>query len=140
MLNRAVFSSASDHWSTPTHVYEALHEEFKFEYDPCPLMSSESGLLKDWKGRVFCNPPYSAIDAFLRKGLGELAEGNVTLLVYLIPSRTDTRWFHDYCIKAREIRFLRGRLRFGDAKNCAPFPSMLVIFDKWELPKMEIAA
>lgn len=132
-MDRVLFSSASDHWATPAVVYDALNAEFGFTFDPCPLLSDESGLLRKWTGRVFCNPPYSNIDGFLRKGLQHLAHGDCELLVYLIPSRTDTRWFHDYCIKASEIRFLKGRLKFGDAKNSAPFPSMLVVFREWAL-------
>jgi phage N-6-adenine-methyltransferase len=139
-MNRVVFSSASDHWATPKAVYAALDEEFRFTFDPCPLMAEESGLLKKWTGRVFCNPPYSAIDDFLKKGLWHLSQRDCELLVYLIPSRTDTRWFHEYCIKASEIRFLRGRLKFGDAKNSAPFPSMLAIFKEWEIPLIQMEA
>ena len=80
-----------------------------------------------WIGRVFCNPPYSRIVEFLRKGLYHLASGDCELLVYLIPARTDTAWFHDYCQKG-EVRFLRGRLKFGGSKNSAPFPSMVVTY------------
>lgn len=138
-MNRVVFSSASDHWATPDHVYAALDSEFKFNFDPCPI-NSANGLIDKWHGRVFCNPPYSAIHEFLLCGLSALAEGNVEILVYLIPSRTDTRWFHYYCIKAREIRFLRGRLKFGNAKFNAPFPSMVVVFDKWEMPQLRLIA
>jgi phage N-6-adenine-methyltransferase len=139
-MNRVVFSSASDHWATPKDVYGALDDEFRFTFDPCPLMAEESGLLKKWGGRVFCNPPYSAIDEFLKKGLWHLSQRDCELLVYLIPSRTDTRWFHEYCIKASEIRFLKGRLKFGDAKNSAPFPSMLVIFKEWAIPLTQMEA
>jgi hypothetical protein len=140
MLNRVVFSSLSDHWSTPGSVYSALDREFAFTFDPCPLQSRQSGVLIPWTGNVFCNPPYSKIDDFLRHGLFHLASGNAKLLVYLVPSRTDTAWFHDYCLKADEIRFIRGRLKFGDAKNSAPFPSMIVVFRKWELAQMSLEA
>ena len=120
------FSSASEHWATPKHVYEALDAEFCFTLDPCPLHGS-GGLSQEcvWAGqRVYCNPPYGrGMDAWLRRGL------EADLAVFLIPARTDTRWFHEIVMpNAKEIRFLRGRLKFGDAKNSAPFPSMLVIF------------
>lgn len=124
------FSSASDRWATPKHVYEALDAEFRFNYDPCPLdgcIDAKSSLFSEWRGkRVFCNPPYGPeIPRFLARA--EEAE----LAVFLIPARTDTRWFHDMVLtKAKEIRFLRGRLKFGDAKNSAPFPSMLVIYER----------
>lgn len=129
-INRVLFSSASDHWATPPDVYRALYDEFKFTCDPCPLMFERNGLIMDWIGSIYCNPPYSNIKGFLEKGRDELANGNAEVIVYLIPSRTDTKWFHEYCMKADEIRFLRGRLKFGDAKNNAPFPSMVVIFNR----------
>jgi hypothetical protein len=132
MLNPALLSSKSDHWSTPAATYEALNAEFLFTFDPCPLMSNEDGRKVKWSGRVFCNPPYSRITEFLKKGLYHLAAGDCELLVYLIPARTDTAWFHDYCQKG-EVRFLRGRLKFGGSKNSAPFPSMVVIFREWTL-------
>ena len=132
-MNRVLFSSASDHWATPTHVRTALDKEFDLDFDPCPLQSIDDGLQIVWQGRVFCNPPYSKITKFIRIGLYYLAAGKIELLVFLLPTRTDTAWFHDYCMKAREIRFLRERLKFGNAKHNAPFPSMIVVFDHWEM-------
>ncbi len=126
-FNRVMFSSVSDRWATPTAVYDALNAEFDFNLDPCPLDGDVDGLSLscDWRGRrVFCNPPYG-------RGLGDwLKRAEETLVaVYLLPARTDTRWFHDLVLPtACEIRFIRGRLRFGGAKNGAPFPSMVVIF------------
>ena len=125
------FSSARTDWATPSHVYTALDREFHFTLDPCRLgdegglFGRRDGLLMPWAGhRVFCNPPYGpAIPDWLKHG--EAA----TLAVFLLPARTDTAWFHDHCLKrAREIRFLRGRLKFGGASNSAPFPSMIVIY------------
>jgi hypothetical protein len=139
MLNQVVFSSKSDHWATPAATYEELNREFGFTFDPCPLMSSDDGRKVTWTGRVFCNPPYSRISEFLKKGLFHLANGDCELLVYLIPARTDTAWFHDYCMKA-EIRFLRGRLKFGGSKNSAPFPSMVVIFREWRMESVPLEA
>jgi hypothetical protein len=127
-VNRALFSSASNRWATPPDVYAALHAEFGFDFDPCPLDGATDGLAplwSDWRGRrVFCNPPYGpGIGDWLRRG----REAEVA--VYLIPARTDVRWFHDLVLPhASEIRFLRGRLKFGGAKNGAPFPSMVVVF------------
>jgi hypothetical protein len=139
MFNEALISSKSDHWSTPDHVYAELHNEFGFTFDPCPLMATEDGRKAPWAGRVFCNPPYSRIKEFLKKGLFHLAKGDCSLLVYLIPARTDTAWFHDYC-KRGEIRFLRGRLKFGGAKNSAPFPSMVVVFREWKMDSLPMEA
>jgi site-specific DNA-methyltransferase (adenine-specific) len=132
-MNSAVmFSSASDSWATPRAVYDALNAEFGFTLDPCPLDESDlagaslwgrDGTQKAWAGeRVFCNPPYSDIRPWLSKAR------EAALAVFLVPARTDTRWWHDLAMKADEIRFLRGRLKFGDAKNSAPFPSVLLIF------------
>jgi phage N-6-adenine-methyltransferase len=127
-VNRVLFSSASDHWATPAATYDALNAEFGFTFDPCPLRSETDGLAAEWGGVVFVNPPYSNIAAFMEKGQQEIAAGRCQTVVYLVPSRTDTRWWHDHAMQANEIRFLRGRLKFGDAKNSAPFPSALIIF------------
>ena len=78
--------------------------------------------------RVFCNPPYGkSLKEWVRKAYEESRKPN-TLIVMLIPARTDTAFFHDYILNRAEVRFLRGRLKFGAAKNAAPFPSMLAIF------------
>ena len=139
MFNESLISSKSDHWSTPAETYDALNREFGFTFDPCPLMSSEDGRKVKWTGRLFCNPPYSRIVEFLKKGLYHLAAGDCELLVYLIPARTDTAWFHDYC-KQGEIRFIRGRLKFGGSKSSAPFPSMVVVFREWNLERLPMEA
>jgi hypothetical protein len=127
-VKRVLFSSATDRWATPRAVFDALHAEFGFTFDPCPLDGDTDGkspLFARWRGqRVFCNPPYGPeIREFLERA------DEAELAVFLLPSRTDTRWFHDLILpRAREIRFLRGRLKFGGAKHSAPFPSMVVIF------------
>jgi hypothetical protein len=123
------FSSASDRWATPPDVYAALNDEFNFNFDPCPLDGTENGLARlfvTWEGkRVFCNPPYGpGIGEWLKRGL------EAQVAVFLIPARTDTRWFHEIVMpNAKEIRFLKGRLKFGNAENSAPFPSMVVVFE-----------
>lgn len=139
-LNPVVFSRKSNHWSTPPDFYAGLDKEFGFTFDPCPLMSDVDGVKVPWSGRVFCNPPYSAIGRFLEKGLWHLSQRDCELLVYLIPARTDTAWFHDYCNAKAEIRFIRGRLRFGDGKGTVPFPSMLVIYREYRLASMPMVA
>jgi len=120
-----LFSSASVHWSTPHDLYAALDAEFHFTLDPCPLAGDEDGLMRSWVGqRVYCNPPYG-------RGVGDwLAKAReADLAVFLLPARTDTKWWHDYAMRADEIRFLRGRLKFGDAKAGAPFPSVVLIYE-----------
>ena len=124
------FSSATQEWATPSDVYAALDAEFNFTFDPCPLGGTVDGtstLFTPWANqRVFCNPPYGPE---LRPFLERAVEADIA--VFLIPARTDTRWFHDIVLpRAKEIRFIRGRLKFGEAKFSAPFPSMIVIFQK----------
>ena len=135
---KTLFSSDHDDWATPKDEYDKLNKEFKFDFDPCPLNSTFDGLKVDWKKRNFINPPYSNIVEFLIKGHKELNNNNVELLVYLIPVRTDTKWFHTYIYPyfkkgECEIRFIKGRLKFSNGKgikNSAPFPSMEVIFKR----------
>ncbi len=124
------FSSANDSWATPKEVYDSLNEEFRFDHDPCPLNESptEDGLSQDWGQSNFVNPPYSNLGEWIAKAFREWKKGKT--VVMLIPSRTDTKAWHDYCLRASEIRFIKGRLKFGDAKNAAPFPSAVIIFRK----------
>ena len=133
-----MFSSKTDQWGTPQNFFNELNEEFHFTLDPCAddynhkcekyFTKEKNGLIQDWSGeRVFCNPPYGReIGKWVEKCSTEKCE----IAVMLIPARTDTKWFHDYIYNKAEIRFIRGRLKFGDSKNSAPFPSMLVIFRK----------
>lgn len=125
---------------TTQDFYDKLNSEFHFTLDPCATphnakcvkfyTKEQDGLRKDWGGNtVFCNPPYGRdIYAWVRKCFMEAQKIN-TIVVMLIPARTDTRYFHEFIYhKAREIRFIKGRLKFGDKKNSAPFPSMVVVF------------
>ncbi len=128
MINKGLFSSASQHWSTPKDLYDELDKEFHFNDDPCPL-HGEGGLDRRWGSRTFVNPPYGReIGKWLFKVWKENMCG--ATVVCLLPSRTDTKWWHEYVMNADEIRFLRGRLKFGDSKNSAPFPSAVVIFNR----------
>lgn len=139
-LNPGLFSSSTDEWATPSAFFQSLDAEFHFDLDPCANSRNakckdyysieNDGLTKNWGGRrVFCNPPYGrAISKWVKKCYEESKKAN-TLVVMLIPARTDTSYFHDYIYhKAKEIRFIRGRLHFNDAEQGAPFPSMVVIF------------
>lgn len=133
------FSSKSNEWSTPQEFFDELDKEFHFTLDPCSTHENckckkhytieENGLEQNWGGEiVFCNPPYgSEIGKWVEKCYREGTKDK-TIVVMLIPSRTDTRYFHDYIYQRCEIRFIKGRLKFGDGKASAPFPSMLVIF------------
>lgn len=123
-MNRALFSSKTCEWSTPQDFFNTLDSEFHFDLDPCaddmnhktPLYFTEAddGLSKSWEGhRVFCNPPYGKeIGKWVKKAFKEGVKDN-TLVVLLIPARTDTRYFHDYILNRSEIRFIPGRLKFG---------------------------
>ncbi len=135
-----MFSSKSDNWSTPQDFFDELNKEFNFTLDPCATPANakckkyftkeDDGLKQSWKNeRVFCNPPYGReIAKWVQKAFNESKDLN-TVVVMLMPARTDTKYFHNYIYKkAKEIRFIQGRLKFGNAKNSAPFPSMVVIF------------
>jgi site-specific DNA-methyltransferase (adenine-specific) len=130
-VNRALFSSASVDWRTPEDLRLALDAEFRFTLDACPLggantcILEQDGLARSWTGkRVFCNPPYRRGE--IARWLAKAREAEVA--VYLLPSRTGTPWFHDYALKADEIRFIRGRLRFSGATVSAPFDSLILVF------------
>ena len=127
-MNKILFSSVSDNWKTPENVYQKLNHEFNFDFDPCPLNEKPhfDGLSIEWGSVSFVNPPYSQISAWCKKSFEQFQKGKT--VVMLIPSRTDTRYWHDYIMKATEIRFIKGRLKFGDSKNSAPFPSAVIIF------------
>ena len=114
-------------WKTPKAVYQILDAEFNFDHDPCPPNWIVDGLTSDWGRSNYVNPPYGReLPKFIEKGYNEWLKGKT--VVFLIPSRTDTRWWHDYCMKATEIRFIKGRLKFDDQENSAPFPSAIVVF------------
>lgn len=129
------FSSKTDLWSTPQAFFDKLNDEFGFELDVCATLDNakckkfftekDDGLAQEWIGVVWMNPPYGReIGDWMRKA-NESARTGATV-VCLVPSRTDTRWWHEYAIQ-HEVRFIRGRLKFGDAKNSAPFPSAVVV-------------
>lgn len=131
-MNRALLSSASDEWSTPEETYHALDAEFQFADDPCPLGGSENGLFREWQSPCFVNPPYSKISDWMEKTVLEHRAGKT--IVMLVPSRTDTRWWHNFAMLADEIRFIRGRLRFGGHDNAAPFPSVILVYRAKQSP------
>jgi len=121
------FSSQRFNWQTPKAVYQVLDAEFKFDFDPCPPKPKFNGLSIEWGQCNFVNPPYGReIPKWFEKGFREYQQGKT--VVFLVPSRTDTKWWHEYCMEADEIRFIKGRLKFDDQKNPAPFPSAIVIF------------
>lgn len=127
MKNSVHFSKLRSNWRTPKKFYEELNGEFFFDFDPCPPNPAFDGLKIEWGMVNFCNPPYGRIIYdWIKKGYEEYKKGKT--VVFLIPSRTDTKWWHEFCMKAEEIRFIKGRLKFDDHKNSAPFPSAVIIF------------
>jgi|TARA_E500000331_G_C17167272_1_gene674439 phage N-6-adenine-methyltransferase len=138
---RIMFSSQTDNWATPQEFFDKLNWRFgPFDLDPCAtthntkcanfFTEAEDGLDKDWEGfTTFVNPPYGrGIDKWIEKAFME-SRKNDTRVVMLIPARTDTKYWHQYVMKAEEVYFIKGRLKFGDCENSAPFPSAVVVFD-----------
>jgi phage N-6-adenine-methyltransferase len=132
------FSSATDLWSTPQDFFDKQNAIYGFTLDVCATAANakcaryfteaDDGLAQPWQGVCWMNPPYGrAIGLWMRKAHESHLTG--ATVVCLVPSRTDTRWWHDYAMKG-QIEFIRGRLKFGNAKNSAPFPSALVVFSK----------
>jgi site-specific DNA-methyltransferase (adenine-specific) len=123
---KGLMSSIKQDWETPKDLYAELDNEFHFDFDPCPKERSFDGLNISWGKVNFVNPPYNKIKLWIKKGYEEWRTRSVTI-VFLIPARTDTSYFHDYLYGTAEIRFIRGRLKFNDGKGSAPFPSMICI-------------
>lgn len=130
-----MFSSKTDLWETPQDLFDRLDSIHHFTLDVCATPDNAKcnnyytpeidGLSQKWGGTCWCNPPYG-------RNIGrwvEKAYNSNCKVVMLLPARTDTKWFHNFCLNGK-IEFLRGRLKFGNSKNSAPFPSMIVIFDR----------
>ena len=135
------YSSKTNEWATPQNIFNALDDEFNFTLDPCSdgdnakcdkyYTIEDDGLAQDWSDdTVFMNPPYGReIKHWIKKAYDESLKGSE--VVCLIPARTDTSYWHDYIFeKACEVRFVKGRIKFGDSKQGAPFPSAVVIFNE----------
>ena len=138
---KGLMTSLSCEWATPQWLFDKLNEEFSFTVDVCAKFENAKvgvffskevdGLKEDWNiypvNICWMNPPYGReIVKWVEKAYNESLKG--TTVVCLLPARPDTRWWHDYVMKAKEIRFIKGRLKFGGAKNSAPFPSCVVVF------------
>jgi site-specific DNA-methyltransferase (adenine-specific) len=139
VIHEALYSSRSEEWSTPPNFFRLLDDEFHFTLDACATVANakcktfftkrQDGLRQDWGTEiVFCNPPYGKqMRAWARKCHDAALSG--ATVVMLAHSRTDTKWFHEWVYeRAAEIRFVRGRLKFGDGRQSAPFPSLIAIF------------
>ena len=135
MNTDVMFSSKTDLWETPQELFDKYDAIYHFETDVCALTENAKcerfftpkmdGLKQEWTGVCWCNPPYGRqIGKWVEKAVKSFAT-----VVMLLPARTDTKWFHDWCLPYGKIEFLRGRLKFGGCDNSAPFPSMIVIFE-----------
>lgn len=136
-MNMAVhFSSKTDMHATPQGFFDYYNSIYNFTLDVCASPENakcenyftevDNGLSRDWVGNCWMNPPYGReiIDWMQKAHESSLSGATV---VCLVPARTDTKWWHEYAMRG-QIEFIRGRLKFGDAKNSAPFPSAVVIF------------
>ena len=138
MNTNLMFSSKDQTWETPIDFFNKVNEEFNFTIDVCATDKTAKckvyytpqidSLKQNWEGVCWMNPPYGReISKWIEKAYKESLKG--ATVVCLIPSRTDTKYWHDYIFKyASEIRFIKGRLKFGNSENSAPFPSALIIF------------
>ena len=128
MNKKLFFSSNNQNGRTPKKVYENLDKEFNFDFDPCPKDPDFDGLNTSWSKSNFINPPFKQQRLWIKKAYEESLKGKVCVM--LLPARTDTRIFHEIILPfSKEIRFIKGRLKFEQYNNSAPFPSMIVIFN-----------
>jgi phage N-6-adenine-methyltransferase len=135
-FNTQFQSDNKEEWETPNSIFIPLHDEFKFDLDVCAdrentkafkyYTKEDNGLTKDWMGVCWMNPPFGDKKKWIKKAYGESLKQDVTV-VCLVPARTNTDWWHDYCMKG-EIRFIRGRPKFKGAKHGLPQPLAIVIF------------
>lgn len=135
-----MFSSATVEWSTPQAFFDKYNDRYLFDLDVCATIENAkcrrfftkgmNGINQQWSKTNWCNPPYGRgiTGLWVKKAYQESLNGNTTVM--LLPSRTDTKWFHEFIYKIDniEIEFMKGRLKFGDCKDSAPFPSMIVVF------------
>ena len=139
-ISSGLLSTQTNEWETPQWLFDELNAEFGFTLDPCATAANakceqfftaeDDGLAQAWHGAAFVNPPYGReISKWVKKSWEESRRGCV--VVMLIASRTDTRYWHDYVMQADEIRFIRGRLHFslgGKVGDSTPFPSAVIVF------------
>ena len=146
-MTSGMMSSLTDEWATPLDFWTKLDNEIHFDLDVCASITNakckkfytkeQDGLSQPWTGRVWCNPPYGKKLPAWAKACAEYGRGG-GIVVLLVPARTDTRWWRDYCMTASEIRFVPGRLKFGNSKNSAPFPSAVCIFGTPKHPRFSM--
>ena len=137
-MNEGMYCSKSCEWETPQEFFDRLNAIYHFELDVCATPENtkcnqyytkeQNGLLQKWHGTCWMNPPYGReIRKWMHKAYQSAKEG--AIVVCLVPARTDTAWWHDTVMQGGQIQFIRGRLKFGNSRNSAPFPSAIVVFD-----------
>lgn len=145
-LTSGMTSSLTDDWPTPSYVFDKLDAEFHFTLDVCAddqnhkadryYTKEIDGLSQQWEGVCWMNPPNGrSIGHWVKKAF-ESARGGGAIVVCLLPARTDTRWWRDYVMRASELRFISGRVKFGNASQGAPFPSVIAIFGTPTTPRI----
>lgn len=139
MVHESLMMSKKQDWETPDHLFDALNQEFNFTLDVCAhsenhkldnyYSPADDSLIQDWANDIcFMNPPYGRdVYIWMEKAYNEYLKG--ATVVCLIAARTDTKYWHEFCMKATEIRLIKGRLRFKGADNSATFPSAIIVFD-----------
>ena len=136
MTNRGMMKGGSGEWSTPRWLFEEWNKKYKFTIDVCASIKNRKcdryidkktdALFQKWIGTIWMNPPYGRdVIKWVRKAYRTFESGHT--VVCLLPASTDTKWFHEFCLRGN-VTFLRGRVKFGGSKRTAPFPSMIVEF------------
>jgi len=146
VMTSGMMSSLSDEWETPQQLFDILNAEFGFQTDVCATAENakcahfytkdQNGLDQQWSGVCWMNPPYGReIIQWVKKAFETTQQGGGNcIIVCLLPARTDTKWWQNYIMQASEIRFISGRVRFGDAPSSAPFPSAIAVFGTPRVP------
>ena len=135
-MSNVHFSSKTDLWATPQEFFDKYNALYGFNLDVCANQDyakcsnffsiEDNGLEQEWRGSCWMNPPYGReIIHWMRKAYESSLCG--ATVVCLVPARTDTKWWHEYAMKG-DIEFIKGRLKFGNSKNYAPFPSAVIVF------------
>ncbi len=145
MITKGLMSSNSCEWATPQTFFDKYNTQMDFTLDVCATIENakcinfftkeQNGLVQPWNGRVWCNPPYGKeITKWIDKALNERVF--CEWIYMLLPSRTDTKWFHKLMNSGCWIEFIKGRLKFNDGKQSAPFPSIIVIIKGYNLKRI----
>ena len=149
-ISRTLFKSNKMDWETPKWLFDLLDDEYKFSLDVCATKENakcwsyytkaDNGLRRRWEGSVWCNPPYGReVGQWTARAVKQIRYKRLVRAVFLLPVRTDTKWWNETVLgRANELRFIEGRLRFVGAKGCAPFPSVIAIYDHRSWPYTRI--